>query len=39
VLGFSFSYEDGPEGLAAYGVLALPLAAASAVCARWRYLR
>ena len=36
VLGFLFGYEDGPEGLAVYGVLALPLAATSAVCARWR---
>jgi hypothetical protein len=36
VLGFLFGYEDGPEGLAIYGILALLLAAASAVCARWR---
>jgi hypothetical protein len=36
VLGFLFGYEDGSEGLAVYGVLALLLTAASAVCARWR---
>ena len=36
VLAFLFGHEDGPEGLAVYGVLALPLAATSAVCARWR---
>ena len=34
-LGFLFGYEDGREGLAVYGVLALLLAAASAICARW----
>ena len=36
VLGFLFGYEDGSEGLAVYGVLALLLAAASGACARWR---
>ena len=36
VLGFLFGHADGREGLAAYGVLALLLAAASGVCARWR---
>jgi hypothetical protein len=36
VLAFLFGHEDGPDGLAVYGVLALPLAAASAICARWR---
>jgi hypothetical protein len=35
-LGFIFGYEDGREGLAVYGVLALLLSAASAICARWR---
>ena len=35
-LSFRFGYEDGREGLAVYGVLALLLAAASSVCARWR---
>jgi hypothetical protein len=35
-LGFFFGYEDGQEGLAVYGILALPLAAVSALCARWR---
>ena len=35
-LAFLFGYEDGREGLAVYGVLALLLAAASSVCARWR---
>ena len=38
VLGFVFGYEDGREGLAVYGVLALLLAAASAICARWRHV-
>jgi hypothetical protein len=38
VLGVFFGYEDGPNGLAVYGVLSLPLAAASALCARWRKL-
>src|SRR5215207_1370787 len=37
-LGFLFGYQDGPDGLAVYGVLSLPLAAASALCARWRKL-
>jgi hypothetical protein len=36
VLAFLFGREDGREGLAVYGVLALLLAAASAICARWR---
>jgi hypothetical protein len=36
VLGLLFGSEDEAERLAAYGVLALPLAAASAICARWR---
>ena len=36
VLAFLFGHEDGREGLAAYGVLALLLAVASGVCARWR---
>ena len=35
-LSFRFGYEDGWDGLAVYGVLALLLAAASAICARWR---
>jgi hypothetical protein len=35
-LGFIFGYEGGREGLAVYGVLALLLSAASAICARWR---
>src|SRR5918993_6066492 len=35
-IGFLFGYQDGPDGLAVYGVLSLPLAAASALCARWR---
>jgi hypothetical protein len=38
VLAFLFGHEDGPDGLAGYGVLALPLAAASAISARWRHL-
>jgi hypothetical protein len=33
-LGFVFGREDGLEGLALYGVLALPLAAASVACSR-----
>jgi hypothetical protein len=35
-VGFLFGHEDGREGLAAYGVLALLLAGTSGVCARWR---
>jgi hypothetical protein len=35
-LGFLFSREDEAARLAVYGVLALLLAAASGVCARWR---
>ena len=35
-LSFLFGYEDGREGLAVYGVLALLLATASGVCARWQ---
>ena len=34
--GLLFSREDEAERLAVYGVLALLLAAASGVCARWR---
>lgn len=33
-LCFVFGYEDGSDGLAVYGVLAIPLAAASVVCSR-----
>jgi hypothetical protein len=33
-LGFVAGHEDGWDGLAVYGVLALPLAAASALCSR-----
>jgi hypothetical protein len=36
VLAFIFGHEDGPDGLAAYGILALPLAVASGACARWQ---
>ena len=35
VLAFLFGREDEAERLAAYGILALLLAAASGVCARW----
>jgi hypothetical protein len=35
-LGLLFSREHAAERLAIYGILALLLAAASAVCARWR---
>ena len=35
-LGFFFGREDEAERLAVYGVLALLLAVASGVCARWR---
>jgi hypothetical protein len=34
--GLLFGSEDEAERLAAYGVLALSLAVASAICARWR---
>jgi hypothetical protein len=36
-IGFLFGREDEAERLAAYGVLALLLAAASATGARWRH--
>jgi hypothetical protein len=35
-LGLLFGREDEAERLTVYGILALLLAAASAVCARWR---
>jgi hypothetical protein len=35
-LGFFFGREDEAERLAVYGILALLLAVASAICARWR---
>ncbi len=38
VLGLLFGSEDEAERLAAYAVFALPLAAASAICARWRHV-
>jgi hypothetical protein len=34
VIGFLFGHEDGRDGLAVYGVLALPLAAASVASSR-----